>query len=174
MSALQGSGAGPVGAFNQNHSGQPRKTEIGLAHETGWAFSTLRDTVHSMLGRNYAPTTLFNLIIMDTQSTINQMVVITCTLLLVVGVGGSVYAAWCFSRSKFLLRSWAAKNGFQILDSTFMPFSKGLFDYFRDLQTTYHVRIRDREGREHSGWVHCGSLWTAAFKLTEASWESES
>ena len=99
------------------------------------------------------------------------MVIITYTLLLVVGVGGSAYAAWCFSRSRLLLRRWAEKNGFQILHSTLIPFSKGIFDYFRDLQTVYHVRIRDQEGREHSGWVRCGSFWT---KMAEARWEAES
>ena len=111
---------------------------------------------------------------MDTQSSINQMVVITYALLLVVGVGGSAYVVWCFSRSRFLLRSWAEKNGFQILHSTFMPFSQGLFEYLRGLQTVYYVRIRDREGREHSGWVRSGRGWTAVFKMTKVVWVAES
>jgi hypothetical protein len=125
----------------------------------------------TLLGSNQTHAGLFYYI-MNAQSGINQMVAITYVLLLVVGVGGSAYVAWCFSRSRLLLRRWAKKNGFEILHSTVIPFSKGIFDpYRRDLQMVYHVRIRDREGREHTGWVRCGGFWKT---MAEAKWEPAS
>ncbi|MGA3163939.1 MAG: hypothetical protein ABSD77_07080 [Verrucomicrobiota bacterium] len=112
---------------------------------------------------------------MNAQSDINQMVAITYTLLLVFGVGGFAYVIWSFSRSKLLLRRWAEKNKFQILQSTLKPFSKGIFKFFGGLQTEYYVRIRDQEGQEHSGWLRYeGGFWTAIFKLPEIRWEPES
>lgn len=110
---------------------------------------------------------------MDTQSSINHTVVLVYINLLVFGVGGTAYVVWCFLRSRALLSHWAEKNGFQILDSTFMPFSKDIVDYlFGGLKSVYHLRIRDREGREHSGWLECGDLWI--FKKAEARWKAES
>jgi hypothetical protein len=96
---------------------------------------------------------------------------------LLVVIGGVVaYVTWCCSRSKSILRHWAEDSGFEIMDSRLQPLSNGAFDWISSNgQTIYHVRIRDREGRERSGWVRCGSFWSGVLSdKTEVKWESES
>jgi len=79
-------------------------------------------------------------------------------------------------RSKTILHKWAAENGFQLVsfDQKYMigtgPFKWGTNGRG---QTVYFIRVRDREGKERSGWIRCGSylggVWFS--KQTEVSWE---
>ena len=90
---------------------------------------------------------------------------IICSVIL---VGSAVYIFWCFSRSKSLLRQWAAIGGFHILHSRLQPFSNGAFHWI------YHVRVQGQDGKERSGWVHCGSYWLGILSgKTQILWECD-
>jgi hypothetical protein len=79
---------------------------------------------------------------------------------------------WNISRSRTLLRGWAAQNGFEILHSEFRFFRRGPFFWTTSKgQTVYYVRVRDAEGQTRSGWVRCGSWWLGlCSNKTEARW----
>jgi hypothetical protein len=51
------------------------------------------------------------------------------------------------------LQRWADFNGFEILDLDLRLFSKGLIKWY-----VYFVKVRDKSGRERSGWVRCRSF----------------
>ena len=95
--------------------------------------------------------------------------------LLVGVVGLGAYVAWCFSRSAAILRHWAAESSFEIVDAKIQFFSYGPFDWISSNgQTVYHVQIRDRDRRERSGWVRCGSFWLGVLsKKVEVRWDEE-
>jgi hypothetical protein len=60
-------------------------------------------------------------------------------------------------RSIAVLRKWAAENNFELLRSE-RSFSSGAFRWLTSVKTSvFFVNVRDREGRERSGWVRCGS-----------------
>ncbi len=94
-------------------------------------------------------------------------------LFFVIGVG--IYLAWYFFRSKSLLQKWAAANGYEILHSEFKELDRGPFSRTGSAkQAVYHVRIRNRDGQERSGWVRCGGYWIGILNdKTEVQWEDE-
>ena len=54
-------------------------------------------------------------------------------------------------KSKWLLRGWAAKNGFKVLQSeSCLSISSN--------RPVFRVRVRDRDGKERWGRVQCGSF----------------
>ena len=56
-------------------------------------------------------------------------------------------------RAKRTLKRWADHNGFEILDSDMRLFTSGLLKWY-----VYFVRVRDKTGRERSGWLRCRSF----------------
>ena len=56
-------------------------------------------------------------------------------------------------RAKRALKRWADYNGFEILGSDLRLFSTGFIKWY-----VYFVRVRDKAGRERSGWVRCRSF----------------
>jgi hypothetical protein len=83
---------------------------------------------------------------------------------------------WNVSRSRALLRGWAAANGFEILQSEFRFVRRGPFFWTTSKgQTVYYVKIRDGQNHVRSGWVRCGGWWLGLWAdKTEARWESDS
>jgi hypothetical protein len=80
------------------------------------------------------------------------------------------------SRAKAILRQWAADGGFQLLGSekSYM-IGTGPFKWWTNSrsQIVYHVRVRDREGRERSAWVRCGSYFGGVLfsRQAEVRWD---
>ena len=75
-----------------------------------------------------------------------------------------IYLAWYFPRSKSLLRHWALRQRFEIVHSELRWVFKGPYSFLCSrCQTVYRVRVRDHQGRERSGWVRCGGIWTGLF-----------
>ncbi len=91
---------------------------------------------------------------------------------ILIWVGGPALALivtvfWLFDRrSKVILQRWADSNGFQILQKRqrYMFFT-GPFRFWTNSrnQIIYFFRVRDREGRERSGWARCGSYFGGVF-----------
>ena len=73
---------------------------------------------------------------------------------------------WFDRRSKIILQKWADSNGFQILQKTqqYMIFT-GPFKFWTNSrnQIIYWFRVRDKQGRERSGWARCGSYFGGVF-----------
>jgi hypothetical protein len=70
------------------------------------------------------------------------------------GVG---FVAFDKRRSATVLRKWAAENNFEVLRSE-RSLSSGAFCWLASVKTSvFFVTVRDRESRERSGWVRCGS-----------------
>jgi len=99
--------------------------------------------------------------------------------LLIALVAIAVFIGWFWlhlSRAKAILRAWAAEGGFQILGSekSYM-IGTGPFKWWTNSrnQIVYHVRVRDREGRERSAWVRCGSYLGGVLfsQKAEVRWE---
>ena len=77
------------------------------------------------------------------------------------------------SRSRSILRSWDAWNGFQIL-SFRRAFISGAFNPFTTsrCQVVFWVSIRAGAGHERSGWVRCASYWGGLSRdQAEVKWE---
>ena len=87
---------------------------------------------------------------------------------------------WFDRRSKIILMKWADTNGFEILQKKQRYlFFTGPFRFWTNSrnQIIYFFRVRDREGRERSGWARCGSYLGGVFfsDKIEIRWnESES
>jgi hypothetical protein len=68
-----------------------------------------------------------------------------------------LYFFWFFRQSRSLLEKWAAKNGFQIVQSKLRWLAKGPYSFRSSrTQTVYRIRVRESQGRERAGWVRCG------------------
>jgi hypothetical protein len=68
------------------------------------------------------------------------------------------------------LRSWAAENGFHIVRmerSGFARPAKWFWRHSRD-RAVFRVRVRDREGRERTGWIRL-PIWFGT--RTEVIWD---
>src|SRR5215510_62783 len=74
------------------------------------------------------------------------------------------FAGWIvlfILRAQSRLRMWAAENGFQIVRierSGFKRPSKWFWRHSRD-RAVLRVRVRDREGRERTGWIRLPILF---------------
>jgi hypothetical protein len=89
-------------------------------------------------------------------------------------VAGSIQ--WRISRSRSLLKQWGDENGFDILQSEYRNLFRGPFSLTTSRgQTVYYVRVRDNEGKEHSGWIRCGGwIMGLVTDKVEVRWEDES
>src|ERR1035437_10100484 len=97
----------------------------------------------------------------------------TYLLLICVAIIMVVTVVWSFSRGRTILNRWAQDNGFQILHSEIRTLCAGPFTWTSSRnQIVYFVRVLDKEGREHSGWVRCGSFWRGiSSDKTEVRWK---
>ena len=111
---------------------------------------------------------------MDKESVIE---IVRALLIAVVAI--AVFVGWFWlhiSRAKAILRAWAVSGGFQILgfEKSYM-IGTGPFKWWTNSrsQIVYHVRVRDREGRERSAWVRCGSYLGGVLfsRHTEVRWD---
>lgn len=96
--------------------------------------------------------------------------------LLAVALTAAIVAAsgvWQSSRSRSLLRHWAAEHGFEILRRSYRCFARGPFSWSSRGQDVYYVTVRDSRGREHSAWVNCGGLFGRWLEKPEVRWEQQ-
>jgi hypothetical protein len=73
---------------------------------------------------------------------------------------------WFDRRSKIILRNWAKKNEFEILQSEQRYlFFTGPYKFWTNSrnQIIFFLRVRDRQGHERSGWIRCGSYFGGVF-----------
>ena|ERR1035441_7407891 len=98
----------------------------------------------------------------------------------IVGIGAllvAFFVAWDWyriSRSRAILREWAAWNGLEVLAFK-RTFLFGGFSPFTTSkrQVIFWVRVRDGGGLERSGWVRCGSYWGGVVRSqAEVKWET--
>ena len=104
--------------------------------------------------------------------------IIVCAVVIVVAaiVG---FAGWLWLyiwRARAVLRAWAGEGGFQILRFQRTNITgRGPFGWWTNgpHQAIYHIRVRDREGRERSCWVRCGSFFGGMLfsNKTEVKWD---
>ncbi len=111
---------------------------------------------------------------MDRESVIE----IGCALLLAVVIISAFIGLWwlVLSRAKAILRAWAAEAGLQILSfQKKYLIGTGPFKWWTNgrSQIIYYVRVRDRDGRERSVWVRCGSYLGGVLfsRETEVRWD---
>jgi len=83
-------------------------------------------------------------------------------------------AAW--KRDETVLRKWAQREGFEIIAFK-RAFFTGEFSWLTTSrgQRVFSVTVRDREGRERSGWVRCGSFLggTIFSDAAEVKWKKD-
>src|SRR6266513_2674398 len=79
-----------------------------------------------------------------------------------------------FGRATFLLRRWAAQNGYRIVHRERRDFLRGPFTWTSGRgQTVYSVVVEDGTGSTHQGWVRCGSYWRGLWSdKVEVRWEA--
>ena len=71
-----------------------------------------------------------------------------------------------------ILRRWADENHFELLHFERCFFTGGFSPSTTSRnQIVYFVRVRDREHRERSGWVRCGSFAHPFGKGAEVEWK---
>jgi len=76
------------------------------------------------------------------------------------------------------LRAWANEGGLQIVGFKKKNLTnRGPFRWATNSpnQSIFHVRVRDREGRERTGWIRCGSYLGGMLfsKKVEVKWDAE-
>jgi hypothetical protein len=63
-------------------------------------------------------------------------------------------------RSRVLLRRWAERNGFEIVEKQFRYFRQGPFFWTASgRQIVYRILVADRSAGRRKGWARCGSWW---------------
>ena len=85
------------------------------------------------------------------------------------------YFVWFFRQSRSLLNKWAVKHELDIIHSELRWFSKGPYSLTSQRwQTVYRIRVRERKGRERSGWVCFGDSLLGLFvNKVEVSWDAK-
>jgi hypothetical protein len=81
-------------------------------------------------------------------------------------------------RVRAALRAWANEGGFQIVGFKKKNLTnRGPFRWATNSpnQSIFHVRVRDREGKERTAWVRCGSYPGGVLfsKKVEVRWDEE-
>jgi hypothetical protein len=84
------------------------------------------------------------------------------------------YLFWYYARSRRILETWAAENGYELLHANLRHIFRGPFFWNSSKsQTVYYVRVLDGDGRQRVGWVLCGSYLTGVFsKQAEVRWDN--
>jgi hypothetical protein len=97
----------------------------------------------------------------------------TIFLIFLIVAAAVVSLYWHFSRSRSILESWAAQNGYEILESQFRNFFKGPFFWTSSRgQTVYYVKVRDQSGNVRTGWVRCGGWFLGMLSdKAQVRWE---
>jgi len=81
---------------------------------------------------------------------------------------------WFYKRSETVLKGWAARNGYELLESKINWFNQGPFFWTSSKgQMVYYVRVLDRRtGQTRRGWVRCGSFWLGLMSdKAEVRWD---
>lgn len=96
----------------------------------------------------------------------------TVAILVVVSISGIIIAVTVI-RSRAVLESWAAENGYELLTGGFRLFRRGPFFWTSSKgQTVHRVVVRTSEGQVMQGWVRCGSIWGVLFSdKVEVRWD---
>jgi hypothetical protein len=104
--------------------------------------------------------------------------VVVCAVLIAFVVVAAFIGWLCFYawRVRSVLRAWAAEGGFQIVRFEKRNLTgRGAFNWWTNSpeQIIYHLRVRDKEGRERIGWVRCGSYFGGVLfsNKVEVKWE---
>jgi hypothetical protein len=111
---------------------------------------------------------------MDSDSVKSFVCATVAVLVVVVGfIGLLALYVW---RAQAVLRAWAAEGGFRIIRFQKTNITgRGPFNWWTNgrHQIIYHIRVRDSEGRERSGWVRCGSYLGGILfsNKAEVKWE---
>jgi hypothetical protein len=97
------------------------------------------------------------------------LVIVACIAIIIL-----IYI-WEFKRSGEILQQWADENDFEIIHREYRTTFRGPFSWTTTKsQTVYFVQVCDRNGRERSGWVRCGSwFWGLSSNTAEVRWEDE-
>jgi hypothetical protein len=82
---------------------------------------------------------------------------------------------WHFSRSDSVLRQWADRNGYRLIDQEYRNVFKGPFFWTSTKgQTVYYVTVEDGAGRRRKGWVRCGGWFLGLMSdAAEVRWDDE-
>ena len=76
---------------------------------------------------------------------------------------------WHWFRSKFLLDKWAKEHGFELLKMNYPLLGAGPFWWASKRQEVYRIRVRDRSGREHSGWANAADFGVVSSSIKSRS-----
>ena len=96
-------------------------------------------------------------------------------LFAVAAVVGVLSIAWHFGRSRSLLETWAAENGYRIISSQYRFLARGPFFWTTSKsQSVYRVEVQDPAGRRRTGYVRCGT-WLGGLlsNKVEARWDDD-
>jgi hypothetical protein len=93
----------------------------------------------------------------------------------------AAFVAWFWlgiSRVRTVLRAWAAESGLRIVAFQKTNWTgRGPFNWWTNSprQAIFHVRVLDKEGRERSAWVRCGSYFGGVLfgNQVEVRWEEK-
>jgi hypothetical protein len=94
-------------------------------------------------------------------------------ILAIVYAGIAAYVVQTYRRAGWVLRKWAADNGFRIIDSNRPLVRKGPF-FFNSSQSqiVYRVTVEDAQGSIRHGWVRCGSFFLGPWKdQVDVKWD---
>ncbi len=109
---------------------------------------------------------------MDKRSTIDLGLAFLGAFALTAGI--LVLYWWGESRAKALLHKCSQEHGFEILNSKELFFTSGPFGWGTSGRASvFRLRVRDRDGKERTVWVRCGSFFAGLIfdSTTEIEWE---
>lgn len=79
-----------------------------------------------------------------------------------------------FLRSRQILDSWAAENGYNILSSDYRWLCRGPYSWtLLGKQWVYYVVVRASDDTVRRGYVKCGSFWWGVLvNKSEVEWDT--
>lgn len=90
---------------------------------------------------------------------------------LVVGILAVVDFFYRGVRAEQLLGQWAAKEGFELIESDRCFFETGPFQPFSQ-GVVYRIKAKNPEGKVRSGWIRCGGWFFGPMSArTEVVWD---
>ncbi len=87
----------------------------------------------------------------------------------------AVTVRWFYKKSETLLKEWATKNSYDLIEYELTWIKRGPFFWSSSSgQTVYRVKVFDQNTlSSKKGWVRCGSFWGGLFSSkTEVKWEN--